>query len=168
MAQHYIGNPPPPPAELSDCVLKVKFLIEIVDFLLSGEAINLTAGLAKLVTHPYIPSFFLTHFLVLTLGKPCNFNVEGFSNSFLFSSTLDDNFVVVILIFCTELSTNGAGLAGGAITKPVFFSDPGIHMYADGVQDVDVNTDGGGAVSVHLYILSAAGAGAAAVIKGIL
>ena len=87
MAQHYIGNPPPPPAELSDRVLKVKFLIEIVDFLLSGEAINFAAGLAKEVTHPYVPSFFLTYFLVLTLGKPLDFNFEGFSNSFF--SSLD-------------------------------------------------------------------------------
>ena len=50
-----------------------------------------------------------------------------------------------------ELSTNRPGLAGGAITKPVFFTDPG-------GQDVDVDTDGGAEVSAHLYILSATGA----------
>ena len=142
--------------------MKVKFLIELKDLFLSGEATNLAAGLAKLEIHPYVPSFFFTHFLVLTLGKPLDLNFEGFSNSFLFSSTFDDISVVVLskffpvqLLTNNEFSTDRAGLASGEITKPDIFSDLAVHL-ADGGKAVEVDTDGGGAVSVHLYPLSAA------------
>ena len=142
--------------------MKVKFLIELKDLFLSGEATNLAAGLAKLEIHPYVPSFFFTHFLVLTLGKPFDLNFEGFSNSFLFSSTFDDISVVVLSKFFTvqlltnnEFSTDRAGLASGEITKPDIFSDLAVHL-ADGGKAGEVDTDGGGAVSVHLYPLSAA------------
>ena len=116
----------------------MKFLIEIKDLFLSGEATNLAAGLAKLVIHPYVPSFFFTHFLVLTFDKPLDFNIEGFSNHFLFSSTFNDICAIVLSIFCPgqlltniELSTTRAGLANGEITKSVLFSDLALHMNAD-------------------------------------